>query len=164
MQMKVVAVLCAVLAVADAAACNLSTGITPFSVASTPSAVADDGALRVPELEVVSVTRGVDGRASCDASGLLTLSLAWPRGSDYKLRELGFEFRVVDGEDRLSIFPRQPVAGRVEGRRSEFLFLWQDGPPSQQVPIDLLVEVRAVTLDNRRGPPAQVRITSAPGG
>lgn len=164
MPMKFAVALCAVLAAADAAACTLSTGTAPFAVAGTPAAIADDGALRAPGLEVVSLTRGVDGRASCDASGLLTLSVAWPRGTDYKLRDIGFEFRVVGGEDVLSIFPRQPVAGRVDGRRSEFVFLWQDGPPSQQVPIDLVVEVRAVTADNRRGPPAQLRVSAQPGG
>ena len=79
-----------------------------------------------------------------------------------KLRELGFEFRVI-GDDALAIFPDQPVAGRVDGRRSEFVFLWQDGPPAVQANIDLVVEVRAVTADNRRGPPAQLRIAAAPG-
>ena len=127
-----------------------------------PAANAGDG-LRAPVLEMVSLTRGINGRASCDASGLLTVSVEWPRGTDYKLRDLGFEFRVVGGEDRLSIFPKAPLTGRVDGRRSEFVFLWQDGPPAQQGPIDLVVEVRAVTPDNRRGPPAQLRIAAAPG-
>lgn len=162
MPLKCAVALCAVLAVADAAACNLSTGIIPF--ASVPAAnAADDAGLKAPVLELVSLTRGVDGRASCDASGLLTLSVEWPRGTDYKLRELGFEFHVV-GDDPLTIFPREPVAGRVDGRRSEFVFLWRDGPPAQQLPIDLVVEVRAVTADHRRGPPAQLRIAAAPGG
>lgn len=166
MQLKCTLAICACLFVADAAACNLSTGTTPFAVAAAPAAEAEaeagDG-LRAPALEMVSLTRGINGRASCDASGLLTVSVEWPRGTDYKLRDLGFEFRVVGGEDRLSIFPKAPVTGRVDGRRSEFVFLWQDGPPAQQGPIDLVVEVRAVTPDNRRGPPAQLRIAAAPG-
>jgi hypothetical protein len=163
MQKTCAVMLCVLIGVADAAACNLSTGTTPFA-ATGVSAPAEDGGLKPPVLELVSLTRGVDGRASCDASGLLTLTVEWPRGTDYKLRELGFEFRVVGGEDALSIFPAQPLAGRVDGRRSEFVFLWKDGPPTQQARIDLLVEVRAVTADNRRGPPAQLRIAAAPGG
>ena len=162
MQLKCTWAICACLVVADASACNLSTGTTPFAVAAAATADASDG-LRAPALEIISLTRGINGRASCDASGLLTVSVEWPRGTDYKLRDLGFEFRVVSGEDRLSIFPMAPVTGRVDGRRSEFVFLWQDGPPAQQGPIDLVVEVRAVTPDNRRGPPAQLRITAAPG-
>lgn len=162
MQLKCALAICAFLVAADAAACNLSTGTMPFAVAGPSTADAGD-ALRAPSLEMVSLTRGINGRASCDASGLLTLSVEWPRGTDYKLRDLGFEFRVVVGEDRWSIFPKTPVAGRVDGRRSEFVFLWQDGPPAEQQPIDLVVEVRAVTPDNRRGPPAQLRIAAAPG-
>lgn len=162
MQLKCALAICACFAVAEAAACNLSTGTTPFAVAGPPAVETGD-ALRAPGLEMVSLTRGINGRASCDASGLLTLSVEWPRGTDYKLRELGFEFRVVGGEDRWSIFPKTPVTGRVDGRRSEFVFLWQDGPPAEQRPIDLVVEVRAVTPDNRRGPPAQVRIAAPPG-
>jgi hypothetical protein len=163
MQLKCALALCAMLAATDVAACNLSTGTTAFAAGGASPALVEDGTLKPPLLEVVSLTRGVDGHASCDASGLLTLGVEWPRGTDYKLRELGFEFRVL-GEDALAIFPREPVAGRVEGRRSEFVFLWRDGPPSEQSPIDLLVEVRAITPDNRRGPPAQVRIAAAPGG
>jgi hypothetical protein len=162
MQLKCTLAICACLVFADAAACNLSTGTTPFVVAAAPAEDAGDG-LRAPALEIVNLTRGINGRASCDASGLLTVSVEWPRGTDYKLRDVGFEFRVVSGEDRLSIFPMAPVTGRVDGRRSEFVFLWQDGPPAQQGPIDLVVEVRAVTPDNRRGPPAQLRIAAAPG-
>ena len=162
MQLTCTLAIFACLFAADAAACNLSTGTAPFAVAAVPSAEAGD-ALRAPALEMVSLTRGINGRASCDASGLLTMSVEWPRGTDYKLRELGFEFRVVGGEDRLSIFPKAPVTGRVDGRRSEFVFFWRDEPPAQQQPIDLVVEVRAVTPDNRRGPPAQLRIAAPPG-
>ena len=162
MQMKCAVALLVLCAAGDGAACNLSTGTTSFQTQATAPAV-DEAGLKTPVLELVSLTRGVDGRASCDASGLLTLAVEWPRGTDYKLRDLGFEFRVL-GDDALAIFPSGPVAGRMDGRRSEFVFLWQDGPPVQQARIDMIVEVRAVTADNRRGPPAQLRIASTPGG
>lgn len=164
MQMKFAWALCALMCVADVSACSLSSGITPFKpvVPTAQDGVAGD--LQPPELEVASVTRGVGTRhASCDDTGLLTVSVEWPRGTDYKLRELGFEFRVVGGDAGLAIFPEGPVAGRVDGRRSEFLFMWRDGPPSEQKPLDLQVEVRAVTPDNRRGPPALLRVTAPPG-
>lgn len=161
MPLKCAVALCALLAVSDAVACNLSTGVTPFARGQATTAT-DDAGLKPPVVEVVSLTRGVDGRASCDASGLLTVRVEWPRGTDYKIRDLGFEFRVV-GEDALAIFPSAPVVGSVDGKRSEFVFLWRDGPPAQQAPIDLMVEVRAVTADNRRGPPTQLRIAAAPG-
>jgi hypothetical protein len=162
MPLKCAVALCALLAVADAAACNLSTGVTPFARGAGAPA-SEDAGLKSPVVELVSLTRGVDGRASCDASGLLTVRVEWPRGTDYKIRDLGFEFRVV-GDDALAIFPSAPVVGAVDGKRSEYVFLWKDGPPAQQARIDLVVEVRAVTADNRRGPPAKLRIAAAPGG
>lgn len=164
MQMKFAWALGALFGVADASACALSSGITPFrtSVAVAQAGVAED--LIAPEVELASVTRGVGTRhASCDDTGLLTLQVEWPRGTDYKLRDIGFEFRVVGGDAGALVFPEGPVAGRVDGRRSEFLFMWRDGPPSGQKPLDLQLEVRAVTPDNRRGPPASLRVSAPPG-
>ncbi|MEL1264608.1 hypothetical protein [Pseudoxanthomonas putridarboris] len=164
MQMKFAWAFCAVLGMADATACPLSTGVTPFQPAVGVAQPGEAGDLRPPEVEVVNVTRGVGTRhASCDDTGLLTVRVEWPRGTDYKVRDLGFEFRVVGDGAGLSIFPEGPVVGRVDGRRSEFLFMWRDGPPWEQKPLDLQVEVRAVTPDNRRGPPALLRVTAPPG-
>lgn len=164
MQMKFAWALCAGLCLADASACSLSSGIRPFQPAVAVAQAGVAGDLRPPEPVVVSVTRGVGTRhASCDDTGLLTVRVEWPRGTDYKLRELGFEFRVVGGDAGLAIFPEGPVAGRIDGRRSEFLFMWRDGPPWEQKPLDMQVEVRAVTPDNRRGPPALLRVTAPPG-
>jgi hypothetical protein len=165
MQMKFAMVMCAMLAVPDVSACALSSGITPFATGNQPAAPAETGALKPPQVEIAGVTRGVGTRhASCDDTGLLTVQLEWPRGTDYKLRELGFEFRVTSGDPGIAIFPEVPVTGRINGKRSEFLFMWRDGPPDQQQPLELELEVRAVTADNRRGPPARIRVSAAPGG
>lgn len=164
MQKKFAVVLCAMLAIPGAAACQLSSGVAPFAIRDNPPIQAEVGALQPPQVEIAGITRGVGTRhASCDDTGLLTLRLEWPRGTDYKLRDLGFEFHVVDGDQAYSIFPEGPVAGRVSGKRSEFLFMWRDGPPDQQQPIELVLEVRAVTADNRRGPPARLRVSAPPG-
>ena len=55
------------------------------------------------------------------------------------------------------------MTGRVDGRDSEFIFMWRDGPPPQQQAIQLQVEVRAVTADNQRGPATLATISAAPG-
>lgn len=165
MLLKSVWVLGACLAVSHAHACPLSSGVRPFQVSTATPAEPEPEALKPPEVRVVSVTRGVGTRhASCDDTGLLTLQVEWPRGTDYKLRDLGFQFRVVGGQTDYALFPEGPIAGKVEGRQAEFLFMWQDGPPAQQHPIQLEVEVRAVTQDHRLGPPARLRVQSAPGG
>jgi hypothetical protein len=42
--------------------------------------------------------------------------------------------------------------------------MWQEGAPAQQKTIDLQVDVRAVTRDNRRGPATRIVVRAAPGG
>lgn len=146
-----------------AMACSLKSGVQPFVTQGQPSSEVSAG-LKAPVVQVLSITRGIGTRhASCDDTGLLTLKLEWPRGTDYKLREIGFEFRVISGEDSYEIFPAGPVSAKAEGRDSEFLFMWRDGPPAQQQAVRLEVEVRAVTPDNRRGPATRTVIYSPPG-
>lgn len=163
MRFQYAAMLCVFFCAQQANACSLNTGTKPFAPSQT-AAANDDGGLKAPVAEVVNVTRGIGaGNASCDDKGLLSVRVAWPRGTDYKARDLGFEFRVVSGASAYSIFPEGQVSGRVDGRDSEFLFLWRDDAPAQQQPIQLEVEVRAVTQDNRRGPPARFTLHAAPG-
>lgn len=163
MRFRCAAMICVLFCAPQANACSLSTGTKPFTPSQSASNEHTEG-LKMPVPEVVSVTRGIGaGNASCDDKGLLSVRVAWPRGTDYKPRDLGFEFRVVSGTSTYSIFPEGPVSGRVEGRDSEFLFLWRDDAPGQQQPIQLEIEVRAVTQDNRRGPPARFSVNAAPG-
>jgi hypothetical protein len=164
MLLKSIMVLGACLAVSNAHACKLSSGVSPFQVSVATASESAPGELKPPEVRIVSMTRGVGTRhASCDDTGLLTLELERPRGTDYKLRDLGFQFRVVSGETAYALFPKDPVAGKVEGRQAEFLFMWQDGPPAEQQPIRLEVEVRAVTQDHWLGPPTRFVVDAVPG-
>lgn len=132
------------------------------------------GVLFVPQAQLSSeVSTGLEGTggagaqhhpwhryATCVLRHRLTdLEAGMAAWDGYKLREIGFEFRVISGEDSYSIFPAGPVSGKAEGRDSEFLFMWRDGPPAQQQPVRLEVEVRAVTPDNRHGPAARTVIT-----
>lgn len=163
MHYKYAALLCGALCAPDAMACSMKSGITEFKPQPMALDTTSEG-LKAPELDLVSVTRGIGARhSSCDDTGLLTIRVQWPRGTDYKLRDIGFEFRVISGESKYAIFPETAVASHVDGRVSEFVFMWRDGPPTQQQPIKMEVEVRAVTADNRRGPPARLALSSVPG-
>ena len=159
-----VVALCALLYTPGAYACGFTSKLTPFEVAAGATATEDaSGELPVPVATVTETIRGIgSNHATCEDTGLLTIAVEWPRGG-YKLRDLGFEFRVVSGATPYAIFPEGVVKAPVEGRRSEFLFMWREGAPSEQKFLDLQVEVRAVTRDNVRGPPARVRVQSAPG-
>ena len=138
MYLRCAAMACVLFCAPAALACSLKTGAQPFVVQGQASNAAVEG-LKAPLVEVVSITRGIGSRhASCDDTGLLSLKVEWPRGTDYKLRDIGFEFRVVSGEDSYAIFPQQQA-------------------------IQLQVEVRAVTADNQRGPATLATISAAPG-
>lgn len=156
---------CALLAAPQAQACGMTSKLVPFALAagSAPTDASPDE-LPAPAAVVTEIVRGIGpNHASCDDTGLLAVLVEWPRGK-YKLRDLGFEFKVVAGSTAYAIFPEAPQQAPIDGRRSDFLFMWREGAPAQQKPIDLQVEVRAVTRDNRRGPPARILVRANPGG
>ena len=86
----------------------------------------------------------------------MSIQLKWPRGSDYDLDEIGFEYRVVGGDAPAGMLPEAVVVAPVSGRRVEHQFTWQDVPAGEQKPLYLQLEVRAVTRDRQRGAPARV--------
>jgi len=147
----------------DAAACAMKDKLVVLPVVAGDVAVdAPAEELPAPAAEVVEVIRGISAdHASCDDVGLLTVVIEWPRG-EHRLADIGFEFSPVD-DVGYEIFPTSPVSGIQDRRRSEFIFMWRDGSPAQQKPIDVLVDVRAVTADNRRGPPSRIHVQSNPG-
>lgn len=156
-----VALMLACTPAAWAQTCGLDSHHAPFQVdPGTTPADAPEDTLRAPELKALRLDRGVGGvPGSCDGSGFLTLRLDWPRG-DYRIDQVGFEFRVVSTQSPYAVFPAEPVAVTTGDRRSELLFFWADDPPGQQQPLRMEVEVRAVTRNNLRGPPARLVIDS----
>lgn len=157
-------VLCAWLIAPAAGACGMTSKLTAFEpVAGSVPAAQADPELPAPVAVVTGIVRGIGPQHStCDDTGLLSIEIDWPRGK-HKLRDLGFEFKVVSGTTAYTIFPDSPIQAPINGRRGDFLFMWQEGAPSQQQPIDLQVEVRAVTRDNLRGPPARIVVRAGPG-
>ena len=158
-------VLCAWLIAPGAGACGMTSKLTAFEPVadSVPAEQADAVELPAPIAVVTEIVRGIGPRHStCDDTGLLSVDIEWPRGK-YKLSDLGFEFKVVSGTTDYAIFPEGPVQAPISGRRGDFLFMWREGAPSKQQSIDLQVEVRAVTRDNLRGPPARIVVRAAPG-
>jgi len=147
--------LCA-MPVQAAAACMFTSNVTPFQ--ADTSALVDNTGIPAPEVEAANLTRGIGGGATCDSLGFVSIQLKWPRGSDYDLDEIGFEYRIVSGEPPAGLVPQTVVASPVSGRKAEHQLTWQDVPTDQQRPLHLELEVRAVTRDRQRGAPARVRI------
>ena len=161
---KSLLLLCALLAAPPAFACGMTSKLAPLEQVAGSTMVDDaSGELPAPVVVVTEIVRGIgSSHANCDDTGLLSMNVQWPRGK-YKLRDVGFEFSVVSGGSVYPIFPQGPQQAPVDGRTSDFLFMWRDGPPAQQKAFDLRVEVRAHTRDGRRGPPTLVQVSSVPG-
>ena len=153
--MRFLLLLCALPAQAEAS-CGFAGNMTPFQ--ADTSVLVDNVLVPAPEVESASVVRGAGGGASCDALGFLSVEIRWPRGSDYDLDEVGFEYRVVSGEPPDGLLPAGVLVSPSNGRRAEHQFTWQDLPPEQQQPIHLVLEVRAVTRDRQRGVPARIAV------
>lgn len=141
----------------SAAACMFTTNLTPFQ--SDTSVLVDNSNIPAPEIERASLIRGTGGGATCDATGFLSVEIRWPRGSRFDLDEIGFEYRLVSGDAPAGLLPDKVVVSPVAGRKAEHQFAWQDLPPAQQKPMQLVLEVRAVTPDHQRGAPARVFVT-----
>jgi hypothetical protein len=157
LQMKWLSIagLCLSMLTFQAAACGMKTGYVPFEYAAGATAhEAEPKVLKAPKVALMDVIRGVNANAgpgSCDGSGMVIVKLKWS-GGDYRPDEVGFEFRVVSGQTANAGFPDGPVALAPDIQRDELTFLWDDDAPSQQQPLQMEVEVRAVTRDHLYGP------------
>ena len=147
-------------------ACSFAPGYEPFRPAPAISEgrIGDDrlALLPAPRVRIIRLTRGTSaGDGMCGDAGQLTLELDWPKSSVYKLGEVGFYFRVLSGQQPDRIFPLIPVTGTVTGQRARFFFVWLDGHPSGQRPLDLEVEVFAVNKGLELGASRSFRLTEA---
>ena len=116
--------------------------------------------LAAPDVTVVELVRGsAEAGASCNDAGWLTVNLVWPKTNAYKISEIGFYFRVK-GKTPDQIFPLVPVVGTISGQRSRLRFVWLDGHPSQQKPLNLDVEVFAVNRGLEIGASRRFRVVS----
>lgn len=118
-----------------------------------------------PEVKITSVTRGTAAPgASCDDAGIITLLVTWPKESLYSLDEIGFYFRASGNVASKYIFPNVPVAStKAKGNEVEFMFVWLDGHPKQQKPMDFELEVFAVNRGYEIGSSEKV-VVQAPKG
>jgi hypothetical protein len=140
-------------------ACSIDTGIIEFTPAAGSSAAASAAALPAPEVTLTSLQRGIgsdDG--SCRYLGSIGLRLHWPAAHAARLAEIGFRFRVVAGTAPAGLLPDHPVQRASEGDHVDFAFVWADGDPSAQAPLDFEVEVVAVDGHLRYGAPARFRV------
>lgn len=113
----------------------------------------------IPDVNGIQVKRATAAPgSSCDDAGRLSLSISLPKASAYKLKEIGFYFRVLAGSQPDQIFPLEPISGRIVANRAQFYFVWLDAPPSSQRPLNLDVEVFAVNRGLQIGKSKKFRV------
>lgn len=148
-----------------AQACSFARGYERFTpdVASFEARTDEEGfaLLPAPQVGAIRVKRGSGGPgAMCGDVGQLTVELDWPDGTAYRLNEVGFYFRIVDGQQPDRIFPLVPITGKIEGQRATFFFIWRDVQPKNQGALKLEAEVFAVNKGLEIGAPRRFDISS----
>ncbi|WP_163936992.1 hypothetical protein [Paraferrimonas sp. SM1919] len=117
-----------------------------------------------PVIKVISVTRGsTEPGTSCSDAGTLSLQISLPEQSTYSIEEFGFYFRLKSGTLPDAIFPDIPMVGVIEHGKSNILFAWLDGHPSQQIELDLEIEVFLVTNGLNVGPSSTFTVKTGKG-
>ena len=144
-------------------ACSFGPGYEKFKPAMASFELKLDGdriaPLPLPSVSGIQVMRGTAAPgSSCDDAGTLSLNVTLPKASAYKLKELGFYFRVLSGTQPDQIFPLEPISGRISDRKAQFFFVWLDGHPSSQQPLNLEVEVFVVNKGLQIGPSKKFRV------
>lgn len=151
-----------------AQACSFARGYEHFTPSVAGFEARTDGTgfavLPAPQVRAVQVRRASGGPgAMCGDVGQLTVELDWPRSSVYRLSEVGFYFRVVDGQQPDRMFPLVPITGKIEGQRAKFFFIWMDVQPADQAPLTLEAEVFAVNKGLEIGAARRFRVSDGRG-
>lgn len=96
----------------------------------------------------------------CGQYGSITVQVDWPASSLYRLDEVGFYFRVVDGADEAGIFGDHPVVGKISGNSMRLFFVFDDEEPERQKPWNYTVEAFAVGPHMEIGPVTRFQLKS----
>lgn len=116
-----------------------------------------------PIVRNIRIKRGiVAAGSSCDDAGTLAFNILLPAKSTYSIEEFGVYFRIKSGTFPEGVLLDFPLTGTIKGRKSQFFFPWLDGHPSQQTPINAVLEVFFVSDGLNIGPSRFVRLTSEP--
>ena len=127
---------------------------------TSPATLRPDESLPAPVINTAKVNRGQVERSSASSldDGTLWLQVTVPvafSGSD-----VGFLFRIASGDVPANLtIPKHPVRSlQRSGDEFNFNFYWQDGAPNQHEPLDFILEISLVTLDQRIGPATRIRV------
>ncbi len=144
----------------DTSACSFAPGYQDFLV--MPAYENSGKAPNIPKVEVSEIIRGhSDGNfASCSDAGIIRLRFT--DGNPY--HKTGYSFKIIEGTFEDKVFPdgyvMPPASLKSE---NEVMFVWLDGSKNYQEPIDIKVEIRAMSYRGIESKPYVLHIKH-PGG
>lgn len=144
----------------DSNACSFAPGYQDFLV--MPAYENQGSAPNIPKVEVAEILRGYDDGnfASCSDAG--TIRLRFTDGNVY--HKTGYSFKVIEGTFEDEVFPEGYVMPPTSLKsENEVMFVWLDGSNSYQEPIDIKVEITAMSYRGIESKPYVLHIKH-PGG
>lgn len=156
--LALMAATCVVLFAGPAAACYLPT--PAVFQPDAKFAVAGETAPPAPIVAVSTIQRGEyhPNKTYTGCADIGYVELVIP--ADDASRKLAYEFDVVSGETRDDIF-HNGVAFTTDYEddgKLHFFFAWFDGTDETQEPLDLKVQVTAITRSGLRSPATEIAI------
>ena len=110
----------------------------------------------VPNFKVEKIVRGTDdgNLASCSDAGILTL-----KNLDIPGESTGYIFSIVEGQFEDQLFHEKPIqATDYFLKDSLYNFIWLDGSSDVQEPIDVTIEIVAISKTGQRSSPQKLKV------
>tara|TARA_R110002050_G_scaffold71891_3_gene154666 strand:+ start:51718 stop:52176 length:459 start_codon:yes stop_codon:yes gene_type:complete len=135
-----------------AGACSFAPALEEFIITERSPVAATK-----PNFSVDSIKRGTnDGnRNSCSDAGFINLKLDSASSNDQ-----GYIFKIVEGKFEYQIFDESPVVPTkfMESKKG-YSFLWFDGHKAEQAPINITVQIIAISRSGNKSEPQLLTIT-----
>lgn len=144
----------------DSNACSFAPGYQDFLV--MPAYENQGRAPNIPKVEVAEISRGYDDGnfASCSDAGIIRLKIT----DDNVYDKTGYSFRIIEGTFEDQVFPEGYVMPPTSLKsENEVMFVWLDGSKNYQEPIDIKVEITAISHRGIESKPYVLHIKH-PGG
>ena len=133
-------------------ACSFAPAFDEFVISQSTVVVASQ-----PNFSVASIHRGTDdgNHGSCSDAGFIELKL-----KTTPTNEQGYIFKIVEGKFEDQLFNESPVVpSKFMDDNKLYSFLWLDGSNEEQEPINITVEIIAVSQSGDKSKPQLLKIT-----
>ncbi len=136
----------------NAIACSFLPAFDDFVITDSSAVKATK-----PNFTVDSIHRGTDdgNHGSCSDAGFIELKL-----DTVPLHEQGYIFKIIEGKFEDQLFYESPVVpSKFIDSKKLYSFVWLDGSSEEQEPINITVQIIAVSRSGNKSEPQILKIT-----